>query len=369
MTGSKLSRFGDIVLMPLTNLVLAFVLSGLAILAIGENPVDCLLVLLRGAFGTPENFGYTLYYTTNVLFTGLAVAVAFHAGLFNIGGEGQAMIAGIGAALPCLFLDMLPGPLVILLSIAGAALFGAGWAAIPAYLQARRGSHIVITTIMFNFLAATVFVYLLVNVLIEPGQMSPQSREIAPHTMLPQFRTVLKGLVDLGQAPVNLSFLLALMCAFGLWLFLWHTPTGFALRSVGANPNAARFAGVSPPRIIMLAMLLSGALAGGLALNEVLGVHHRLLVGFTGGYGFTGIAVALMGRNHPVGIFLAALLFGGLYQGGAELAFDYPAISNQMVMVIQGLVILFTGALGGMAKPLVRFMLAPFARKTAEEGR
>ena len=160
-------------------------------MVLGESPVQALVSLVRGAFGFREAWGYTLYYATNFIFTALAVSVALHCGLFNIGGEGQGYIGGLGVGLVCLFLDGLPFLLLVPLAVLGGAAFGALWAWVPGYLQARRGSHVVITTIMFNFIAATVMVYLLVNVLIEPGQMSPQSRAFAEHATLPAMHDLL----------------------------------------------------------------------------------------------------------------------------------------------------------------------------------
>ncbi len=350
---SRPPRWVGIVLIPLVNLFLALAIAGLIVLGMGENPLTALRFLVFGAFGYVEGLGYTLYYTTNFVFTGLAVAVAFHARLFNIGGEGQAYIGGLGVGLVCLaFDDTLPLILIVPLSIAAAAVFGAAWAYIPAYLQARRGSHIVITTIMFNFIAAALMVYLMVNLLIKPGQMSPESREFAPGAWLPFLHETM-GLIgiEMARSPLNLSFVWALVCCVLVWVFIWHTRWGYEIRAVGGNETAAVYAGIRPTRIIVLAMCISGALAGFVGVNEILGVHHRLLLNFTAGYGFTGIAVALMGRNHPVGILLASLLFGALYQGGAELAFEIPTITRELVVVIQGLVILFSGALEHMFRP------------------
>jgi len=350
---SRPPRWVGMVLIPLVNLFLALAIAGLIVLGMGENPLTALRYLVFGAFGYVEGLGYTLYYTTNFVFTGLAVAVAFHARLFNIGGEGQAYIGGLGVGLVCLaFDDTLPLLLIVPLSIAAAAVFGAAWAYIPAYLQARRGSHIVITTIMFNFIAAALMVYLMVNLLIKPGQMSPESREFAPGAWLPFLHETMGWIgIEMARSPLNLSFVWALVCCVLVWVFIWHTRWGYEIRAVGGNETAAIYAGIRPTRIIVLAMCISGALAGFVGVNEILGVHHRLLLNFTAGYGFTGIAVALMGRNHPVGILLASLLFGALYQGGAELAFEIPTITRELVVVIQGLVILFSGALEHMFRP------------------
>ncbi|MDP6874585.1 MAG: ABC transporter permease [Alphaproteobacteria bacterium] len=349
---AKLPAWIDIGLLPLINVALAFVVSGLLIAALGQDPFEATWIMLRGAFGYEESLGYTFYYTTNFIFTGLAVAVAFHAGLFNIGGEGQAYMGGLGVGIACLALDQhLPFALMLPVSILAAALFGAAWAYIPAYLQAKRGSHIVITTIMFNFIASALMTYLMVEVLIKPGQQSPESREFEPNTWLPFMHEALGWLgMEVAQSPLNLSVLWALVCCLLVWGLIWHTRWGYEIRTVGANATAAVYAGIPPARIIILAMCISGALSGFVGVNELNGVQHRLMLDFAAGYGFTGIAVSLMGRNHPIGIILASLLFGALYQGGAELAFENAAFTPDLIVVIQGLVVLFSGALSYMLR-------------------
>src|SRR5690349_6611775 len=281
-------------LLPVLNLMAALLVSSLVILIIGENPLRALEVLVYGSFGYPEAIGFTLYYATNFIFTGLAVAIAFHCGLFNIGGEGQAYIGGLGVGLVGLTLGGLPWPMVAVAAIVAGALGGAAWAYIPAVLQARRGSHIVITTIMFNFIAASIMTWLMVDVLIAPGQQSPESRQFAPSTWLPFLHQVLGWVgIEIPNSPLNLSFVWALVCCVLFWVFVWHTRWGYEIRTVGQNERAAVYAGISPARNIVLAMALSGALASFVGLNEVLGVNHRLMLGFTGGVGFVGIAVAL----------------------------------------------------------------------------
>ena len=361
----RLPPWIEIGLVPLVNIAIAFLIAGLVILAIGVDPLAAVRILIHGAIGNSEAIGYTLYYATNFTFTGLAVALAFHAGLFNIGGEGQAYIGGLGVGLVLLAFDRtLPAPLLIALAILAAAAFGATWAAIPAWLQAYRGSHIVITTIMFNFIASALMVYLLVNVLIAPGSMTPETREFAPTAGLPFVHDLLAlAGISVTSSPLNLSIVLALLSCVFVWAFLWHTPWGFDLRAMGHNAQAAAYAGIKLRRVIILSMCLSGALAGFVGVNEIAGVHHRLILNFTAGYGFGGIAVALMGRNHPVGVVLASLLFGALYQGGAELSFEIPAITREMVVVIQGLVILFSGALANMPRPWLGALYSILARR------
>jgi simple sugar transport system permease protein len=343
---ARLPRWAEFGLLPLINLCAALLISGAIIRLIGESPWAAFKLMVVGAFGAQDSIGYTLFYATDFVFTGLAVAVAFHAGLFNIGGEGQAYIGGLGAGLVCLAFGSWSPWVVVPMGIAAGALFGAAWAFVPAWLQAKRGSHIVITTIMSNFIASALMTYLLVNVLIKPGQQSPETREFGPGAVMPAVDVVLaKFGITFAPSPFNLASLLALVACLLVWVFIWRTRWGYALRVVGQNPQAAVYAGISPEKIIVVAMLISGALAGCLGVNELMGSQHRILLDFPGGAGFVGIAVALMGRNHPVGILAAALLFGALYQGGSELSFDMPHVNRDMVVLIQGLVILFCGAL------------------------
>lgn len=334
---------------PVANVATALAAAAVIILMIGESPAEALAIMARGALGTGHGIGYTLYYATSFIFTGLAVAVAFHAGHFNIGGEGQALIGGLGAALVALAFPALPWPLLLPLCVAGALVAGAGWAALPGWLQAYRGSHVVITTIMFNFIASSLLVYLLAGPLRMTGSMALETAPFVPAAQLASMADVAARIsIPMARTPLNLSLVIALVACLAVWVLIWRTRLGYAIRTVGANPDAAVYAGLSPARITVIALVISGGLAGLMATNEILGVQGRLIGDFTAGAGFVGIAVALMGRGHPLGILLAALLFGALAQGGAELSFEKPAITRDMIVVIQGLVILFSGALEGM---------------------
>jgi len=353
-------KWADVVLIPLISLILAAILSALVIVAIGEDPVAAVKLMIDGALGSTYGWGYTLYYATNFMFTGLAVAVAFHARMFNIGGEGQAMLGGLGVALICVYIPWPHWSLALLFATAAAALFGAAWAAIPAYLQAKRGSHIVITTIMFNFIAAAVLNYILVNVMRPKGSMDPATARFPDAVHLPTLHDLLAplGIEFSKSAPANVTLLVAIAACILVWLLIWRTRLGYEIRAYGHSESGALYAGISPVRITMIAMLISGGLAGMMAINNVMGEAERLVLNATEGAGFIGIAVALMGRSHPFGVFLAAILFGFLYQGGAELAL-WTKIPRELIVVIQALVILFTGALDNMVRmPLERLFLA-----------
>ncbi|MBD3663975.1 ABC transporter permease [Sulfitobacter sp. TSTF-M16] len=360
-------KWAEVVLVPLISLLLAAVISALVILAIGEDPIAAASLMVEGAVGSVRGWGYTLYYATNFIFTGLAVAVAFHARLFNIGGEGQAMLGGLGVALALLYVPWPHWTIGLIAATGMAAAFGALWALIPAYLQAKRGSHIVITTIMFNFIASALLIWMLNEFLKPVGSQDPASARFATHLDLPTLNGWLAsmGIKASKDDSVNVTFLVALACAVGVWVLMWKTRLGYEIRAFGHSESAAKYAGINPVKITVVAMLISGGLAGLMGINTVMGEAERLVLNSTEGAGFIGIAVALMGRSHPLGVVIAAILFGFLYQGGAELAL-WTSIPRELIVVIQALVILFTGALDNMVRmPLERMFLASKRRREA----
>jgi len=356
----SMPKWVDVVLVPVVSLMLAAIISAIVFLAVGQDPWAALKIMVHGAFGTSDFLGFTLFYATNFIFTGLAVSVAFHASLFNIGGEGQVLLGGLGAALVCLFIPWPHWTLALIAGAGAAALFGALWIVIPAYLQARRGSHIVITTIMFNFMASGLLIFMLIGPLKPDGQMQVASELFPEASHLPSLNDIARlfGSDLFGRSPVNISIILALLACVGVWALIWHTRLGYQIRALGKSESAARYAGISAINITMIALLISGGLAGMMAVNNTMGINSPQLVdNAAGGAGFIGIAVALMGRRHPVGIVIAALLFGALFQCGAELS-AATSIPVQMVIVIQALVIMFTGALDDMVRaPIEKLFL------------
>ncbi len=361
-----LPRWADLVLLPAVCLCMALLAAAIVVALVGQHPPEVMGALIKGAFGTRRGISYTLYYATTFVFTGLAVSVAFHGGLFNIGGEGQAILGGLGTGLVALwFAAALPAWLMLPLMLLAGALFGLVWAAVPAYLQAYRGSHVVITTIMFNFIASSLLVYLLVNHLRPVGAMSVESVAFGKSAKLPSIHDALAWIgVQWPSSPLNVSIFLALAAALGVYLFLWHTRAGYQLRAAGSSPSAAEYAGIRSRQQIMVAMSISGALAGLVGMNEIAGVNGKLLLEFVSGAGFTGIAVALMGRNHPVGIIFASVLFGALFQGGAEVAFEVPGFSREMVVMLQGFIVLFSGAMVYVIAPIVGWLLRALALRS-----
>ena len=355
LAGQPLPRWADLFLLPVVNLAVALLAAGAMVALVGQNPLEVIRVLIHGAFGTERGLSYTLYYTTTFIFTGLAVSVAFHGGLFNIGGEGQAILGGLGTGLVALWLSgTLPAWVMLPLMVLAGALFGMVWAVVPAYLQAYRGSHIVITTIMFNFLASSLLVYLLVNHFKVPGSMAVETAAFAPSAKLPSMVDFMALFgVEWPASPLNTSLFLALLACVAVYLLLWRTRAGYDLRATGSSASAAAYAGINPKHQVMVAMAVSGALAGMVGMNEIAGVTGRLMLEYVSGTGFTGIAVALMGRNHPLGIVLASLLFGALFQGGAEVSFEVKGFSRDMVVMLQGFIVLFSGAMAYVLAPWV----------------
>src|SRR6516225_1736879 len=303
----RLYRVLATLLVPAASVATALAAVAGLVLITGEAPSRALCTLLRGALGDPEGIGYTLFYATDYVFAGLAVALPFQAGLFNIGGEGQAALGGLGATVVVLALGDTPAPLVLAAAVVAAAGFGAAWAFVPAVLQARRGSHLVITTIMFNFIATALMTWPLVKVLIAPGQSALETRIFPSPLWLPTLANITAGTrFEAGEAPLNPIAFLALLAAAIYLILLRRTPLGYEIRAAGINALAAQAAGIRVPWIILLAVCSGGAFAGLIAINELFGAQHRLTADLTAGAGFAGIAVAMLGRGHPLGVVLAA---------------------------------------------------------------
>ena len=323
--------------------VLAVILglaAGLAVTWVaGENPWNVLKILGKGAFGSSYDVGMTLFYSTPLVFTGLSVAVAFQAGLFNIGAEGQLTLGALGAATIGAVWPGLWSPLAPVLAVMAAMLAGTLWGAIPGWLRARRGSHEVISTIMLNFIAAGLASYVALYVLKNPESQNPETRPIGAGFLIPQF-----GMF--GGAPVSAALPLAILTAIAVWILMWRTVLGFEIRAVGQSESAARTAGIDPGKIRIIAMALAGGLAGLVGVGEVLGNAGKFRVGFSPEYGFMGIAVALLGRNQPAGVVAAALLFGALHKGTADLDLETEHVTREVSLVMQSLIILSVSADG-----------------------
>ena len=327
---------------PLIAIVAAFLVGAVVILLIGDDPVTTYALLIGSALSWPDGINYTLFYATPLIFTGLAVAVAFRCGLLNIGTEGQLYIAAFATAAVAIHLAKWPAWILLPLACLTAMVVGGVWGAIPGVLKARFGSHEVINTIMMNFIAVALASYFTQYYYKAPGDPLQQTGPIGENAHLARLGEFIPAIPE--RIPVNLAFIIALLACGLLYIFLWRTKWGYEIRVTGANPVAAEYAGIATGRQIVLAMAISGGLAGMVAINEVLGYRYRFYDGFSPGYGFTGIAVALLGRNHPVGVLLAALLFGALIRGGLFVDIFTDKVSKDLVLVLQALVILFVAA-------------------------
>lgn len=308
---------------------------------VGENPWQVLMVIGKGAFGSAYDLGMTLFYMTPLILTGLAVAIPFKAGLFNIGAEGQLTMGALGATVLGLSFPDLPPLAAIPLAALAAFLFGALWAFVPAWLKVRRGSHEVITTIMMNFIAAGLATWVVLDLIVTRESQGLESRALSPAYLLAPFPWF-------DQAPAGPALLLALFCAMLLAWVLRKTSFGFELKAVGANADASAMAGINVARTQMRALLLGGGLAGLVGVAAVLGHAGRYRLGFSADYGFVGIPVALLARCHPLGLVLSALLFGGLQKGTGELDLETEHVTRELAQLIQAFVVLAVASEGVM---------------------
>ena len=340
-------------LFPVIAIVIAFAIGALVVLATGNNPVAAYIALLQGAVGDSSAVGRTLLNATPLVFTGLAVAVAFRAGLFNIGGEGQLYIGAITAAALGVSLSFL-GFFAVVPVLGACILTGFLWGAIPGFLKARFGAHEVITTIMLNFIAINLATYLALNTFSDDG-LVPGTATIDPAARISP--------IGFGLGRANYGLLVALLAAAIVYLLLWRTRLGFRIRAVGLSPGAANYAGMSIGTNTVLALAIGGALAGLGGGVEVMGVYGKMSIPFVSNLGFNGIGVALLGRNHPAGVVLGALLFGGLASGAQELQFatDVPLDLADVLLAV--ILLLVT------ATKLVELVVGKRARDLAQGTR
>ena len=317
---------------PVVAILIALVVGDLLILMFGQQPGAVYKLLLEGTWGNAYGFGQVLYKATTLIFTGLAVAVGLRAGLFNIGAESQLAAGGfaaalIGVALPGAF----PGVVAVLLCMLAAALMGGLVGAVPGVLKARFGAHEVIVTIMLNFIVLAILNYIVAEHLHVPETLHTPAIKTGLIARLSDFIPGFHG------SAANLSIIISFIFAAALGFYLFRMRGGYELRAVGLQPEAAEYGGVSVPGTWIRAMMISGALAGLGGINYVLGYKGYYEEGFAGGAGFLGIAVALVGRNHPAGVVLAALFFATLSQGGLAV---HALVPKQFVDVLQGVVII-----------------------------
>jgi simple sugar transport system permease protein len=329
--------------------LLAALIGAVILLVSGANPFASYAALLKGAFGNMTALGRTLEKVTPLIFSGIAVAFAFKAGLFNIGAQGQLLFGAITAAAIGFGIDGLPALIHIPLALLGGGLAGALFAAIPGVLKTYTGAHEVITTIMLNYIAINITDYL-----ADGPWKDPSPGNIVARTPL---------IFDSARIPsvggISMGFVIAVLFAIVTWWLLSKTTTGFDIRTVGQNPNAARYAGVKVARTVILTMVLSGFLAGVGGAIETQAVVGRYQPGFNVGLGFDGITIALLGKTHPIGVIPAAILVGMMKAGSSQMQFT-AGVAKEITDVIQALILFFVAA-----DMIVRWILR--MRETDEE--
>jgi simple sugar transport system permease protein len=323
---------------------------------IRESPVHVYNTIFTAALSNRDGWGNVLYRATPLIFTGLAVALAFQCGLFNIGGEGQMVMGGFAITWIGFTFIKFPAFLLIPFCIIGGAVVGGMWAAIPGYLKARRGVHEVVTTIMLNWIAVAFTQYL--TMAYKPKESwIPHTHKIAESAQLSRMAEYLNAIgIDFPKSNLlNTAVLLAFGAVIFAAFFLKRTKLGYEIRSVGFNPTAAECAGISVAKNTVLAMAVSGAIAGLAGVNQVLGYKHRFLYGVFEGLGFDGIGVAFIGRNSPFGVVVAALLFGILDHGG--LAIDVSTrVPREIVLVLKAVILIFVVVSGEITKRLIKII-------------
>jgi ABC-type uncharacterized transport system permease subunit len=325
---------------PSLAVLTALVVGGIVIALTGGDPFSAYAGLFEGAFGSTRALSETTVWATPYIFAGLAVALAFKGGLFNIGAEGQLAFGAVASALVGFGLPQmgvnLPALLFVSLTVGAGILAGGIWGAIPGWLKARFGGHEVINTIMMNYVALNITSYLLNGPMKDPNPANVSARTpmISESARIPPIFVGVR---------MHWGFILALLIAVVIWWLLWKTTLGFEIRTTGTNPDAARYAGINVKRIIVITMAISGALAGMAGSIEVTALNYRHELGFSIGYGFDAIAIALLGKTHPLGVVLASILFGAMKNGATRMQF-MTQIPVDIISVIQALILLFVAA-------------------------
>jgi len=332
---------------PFFAVLLAVALGSLIMWLSGYDAVAAFRALYLGSFGTPKAIGDTLLRSTPLILTGLGLAYGFKANLFNIGAEGQLFMGGLTAAWLGVLIGTLPWYAAVPILIVAAMIAGAAWAFVPAILKAKIGAHEVITTMMFTYIAKYIVSWLVVGPLKAPGPI-PQTNQIAPSAVLPRIQSLfspetLQSFPFLALGRAHTGIFIAVIAAVVVWFMLKYTTLGYENRAVGLNPSAAETGGISVAATTVKALCISGALAGIAGAVEVMGVHGRIFDQFSSGFGFTGIAVALLAKNHPIGVIPAAILFGALSAGAGTMQLE-AEVPQKIILIIQALVIFFVAA-------------------------
>lgn len=326
-----------IALAPILAVLLAFLAGAILLLILGADPIRAYSTMIEGAFGNQASVFRTLTRATPLLIIAIGICIAFRGGVTNIGAEGQVFVGAITATSFSLGLGAtLPAPLLAPLTLVVGFLAGAFWGAIPGFLKARFDVNEILSTVMMNEIAVQLLLFLLSGPMLDPEQ-------IAAGTRVPQSAQIPETAWLARLAPpsqLHLGLFVGLAMAVVVYVLLWRTSIGYRIRAVGQNKAAARYAGMSVPRYVMLALVLSGGLAGLAGAVELTGITHRVVEGFAVGYGFSGIVVALFGRLHPLGAIPSAFLFGALLVGADRMQREMQ-VPSATVIALQGLIVIF----------------------------
>lgn len=329
----------DVLYLPIISVFAALLVGAVLIISIGENPIAVYWIFFKNSLFSVNGIGYTLFYATPLIFTGLAVAVGFQCGLFNIGAEGQLYVATMAVTLVAIYLAGLPAIVLVPICFITTFVVGGIWGGIPGFLKARFGGHEVINTIMMNMIAYSLVNYLVVGPFHREGTSILETEFIPEAARIPRMHQLFSFLPE--RIPLNFGFIIALLACLVVYLLLWKTKWGYEIRAVGVSGSVSEYAGINVNKNIVLAMFIAGGFAGMVGIHEVMGYRYTYHDSFSQGAGFVGIAVALLGRNHPVGVILAALLFGALNRGSLFLDLHFDSLSRDLVMVLQGTIVLF----------------------------
>lgn len=327
------------ILTPFASVAIAMLIGSLFILASGHSPGLAFSALFQGAFGSQRAIGETLLRSTPLILTGLALAYGFRSGLFNIGAEGQLYLGGLAAAFVGLLVGGLPWFIAVPTILLAAFAAGAAWAFIPGLMKARIGANEVITTMMFSYIGRYLVSYLIYGPLSDKSGI-PQTAQLPPNSILPRLNTILPFL---QPTRAHTGIFIAIAIAVVVWLVLKYTTLGYEARAVGFNPLASQAGGISVSSTIIKSLCISGGLAGLAGAVEVMGVYGRLFDTFSSGFGFTGIAVALLAKNNPIGVVAAAILFGALSAGAGTMQLE-ANVSQKVIAIIQAIIIFLVAA-------------------------
>jgi general nucleoside transport system permease protein len=343
MNSSIIKRFTSSwmfdLMLPVAAVLLALVIGAALLWLLGENPLEAYWVMFSGAFGSVNGLASTVITATPLLLVGLGICIAFRGGVINIGAEGQLIVGALAATATALSLSAWPGWALLPLTLLAGALAGGVWGGIAGALKARLNVNEILSTVMLNAIAFQLMNFLLSGPMLDPEQIKagtniPQSAALPEQVWLTRL---------IPRTLLHSCAILALVMAVLVYLLLWRTTIGYRIRAVGLNPSAARYAGMNVPYFLTLSLILSGAFAGLAGAVEVAGLHHRIMEGISGGYGFSGIVAALFGKLHPLGTIPASFLFGGLLVGADKMQ-RVVQVPSSLIGVINGLVVMFVVA-------------------------